>query len=78
MTFADDDGLVIEYDEIDERLVYELRGILESVEEVAVKIGITFGISKTQILVIDEDVPVLRGQLGHLRRCICCCVWSGR
>ena len=65
VTFADDDGLVIEYDEIDERLVYELRGILESVEEVAVKIGITFGVSKTQILVIDEDVPVLKGQLVH-------------
>ena len=60
MTFADDDGLVLEYDAIDDELVRALEIVLERVELVALKIGVTFGFSKTQILVVSDDVVPLQ------------------
>lgn len=57
---ADDDGIVIEYELIDEELVFELCEILSRIETIAAQIGATFGFSKTQILVVEEDVKMLQ------------------
>jgi len=45
---------------VDDELVYALELILYKIEQVALKIGVTFGFSKTQILVVSEDVEPLK------------------